>query len=169
MPAMPAEASASGLLFPGAAEPAPPPSLPPLLLFPCVARRTGEGAPQWPLTDQLVAQWEETFPGMDVLGEARKAREWLLANHRKTYGGMRNFLLRWLCKAQNSGRFMRSARLGGRRADSGPEPRTLEEVYGFASWTEWEATLRKHFAGRELEQELAKLGEIRAGWEAKHG
>jgi hypothetical protein len=142
-----------------------------VLLFPCLAdRRIGEAAPQWPLTAELVAQWEETFPGMDIVGEARKAREWLLANHRKTYGGMRTFLLRWFCKAQNSGRFMRSpARLASRRPVSGTAPRTLEEVYGFASWDEWETTLRKHFKGRELEQELAKLGEIRARWEAKHG
>jgi hypothetical protein len=139
-----------------------------VLLFPCVAsRRSGEAAPQWPLTDRLVTQWEETFPGMDVVGEARKAREWLLANHRKTYAGMKIFLFRWLCKAQDSGRFMRRA--AGRREAAASGPRTLFEVYGFGSWSEWEATLHQHLAGQELDEELGKLAEIRARWEAKHG
>jgi hypothetical protein len=129
-------------------------------------RRTGETAPQWPLPAALVAQWEETFPGMDVLGEARKAREWLLANHKKTYSGMRTFLLRWLCKAQDSGRFMRRAALPrSPRAAA----QSLEEVYGFASWEAWEATLRQCFAGPELAQELGRLAELRARWEAGHG
>lgn len=139
-----------------------------MLLFPCVAdRRTGEAAPQWPLTAELLAQWEETFPGMDVLGEARRAREWLLSNHRKTYGGMRSFLFRWLSKALDSGRFLR--RPARRQAAPGTGPRTLEQVYGFASWAEWEATLREHFEDPELAEELARLGKIRAQWEAGRG
>jgi hypothetical protein len=142
-----------------------------VLLFPCVAsqrqRQGGEAPSQWPLADELVGQWEETFPGMDVLGEARKAREWLLANHRKTYGGMKTFLFRWLCKAQDSGRFMR--RTAGRREAAARGPRTLFEVHGFASWSEWEATLRQHFTERELDEELGRLAELRARWEAQHG
>jgi hypothetical protein len=181
-PARPAK-TRSGALFPDApppgppklsgppappAPPTPPDTPPPLLLFPCVAdRQTGEAAPQWPLTAPLVAQWEETFPDMDILGEARKAREWLLANHRKTYGGMRKFLVRWFCTAQNSGRFMRRA--GPRRSAAGPQARSLEDVYGFASWEEWQETLRQYCDAGELAGELAKLAMIRAEWEARHG
>jgi hypothetical protein len=160
-------AGASGILFAEMAPPPAPPSPPPLLLFPCVADRRSRKAREWPLTADLMAQWEETFPGIDVLGEARKAREWLLANHLKTFGGMRIYLFRWLCKAQDSGRFMR--RTAGPPRSSAPAPGSLEDVYGFASWDEWEEALRQAFAGSELEQELARLAEIRAQWEAKDG
>src|SRR5882724_929187 len=169
----------NGCLFPelaGPAAPDPPappelPADPPRLLFPCVAtkRQGGEAAPQWPLTAPLLAQWEETFPGMDVLGEARKAREWLLVNHRKTYGGMSNFLFRWLCRAQDSGRFMRRTAATSCRQGAAPRPPSLEEAYGFASWAEWEAMLRQYFQGQELEEDLQRLAEIRAEWEAQHG
>jgi hypothetical protein len=52
-------------------------------------------------------------------------REWLLANHLKTCGGMRNYLLRWFCKAQS----FEALHAPGRQPPvSGPEPRTLEEA-----------------------------------------
>jgi hypothetical protein len=217
--AEPADSGGSGLLFPAPPEPGAPPSPtspppppppeppaspesltpspapPPLLLFPCLARRTGEPPQEWPLTAGQVAQWEEAFPGMDVLGEARKARQWLLANHLKTYAGLKTFLFRWLCKAQDSGRFMRhdpgrsggsgnAGGIGGAGGSGGSGgsggmgdagalpaavPRTLHEAFGFASWEEWEATLRQHFEGCELDQELRRLAEIRVRWEAERG
>ena len=159
----------------GAASPVPPPPPssptlpPPLLLFPCVAGRRGEGTEtQWPLTAALVAQWEESFPEMDVLGEARKARAWLLANHRKTYGGMKSFLVRWLLKAQDSGRFLRrAAGASPRAATAGGAGRSLEEVYGFASWEAWAETLRQCFTGAELDEALAQLAAKRARWEER--
>ena len=40
---------------------------------------------------------------------------------------------------------------------------------GFASWEAWETTLRQCFAGPELAQELVRLAELRARWEADHG
>jgi hypothetical protein len=164
---LPAPPGDSGFLF-AEAGPAEPPAAPaPLLLFPCVADARSGRAAEWALTVELVAQWEETFPGMDVVGEARRAREWILANHRKTHGGMRSFLLRWLSKAQDSGRFMRRA--AAARPAPGTGPRTVMDIYGFASWEEWEAVLREHFKGRELDQELGNLAKIRTRWEEKHG
>jgi hypothetical protein len=173
----------NGLLFPALPEPGATGSSaspPPLLLFPCLPRRAGGPPQEWPLSAGQVAQWEETFPAMDVLGEARKARQWLLANHLKTLAGLKTFLFRWLCKAQDSGRFMRhdpgrSGRSGGSSGSGGAgalrsaAPRTLLDVYGFASWEEWEALLREHFEGADLDQEMGNLGKIREKWEARHG
>jgi hypothetical protein len=169
----PGEAAAIGLLFP------PPPEGPPVLVFPCLPNRRG-GPTEWALTADLVARWEVTFPGMDIVGEARKALEWVLAKQRKTYGGMRTYLFRWFCKAQDSGRFMRRAAGGGgagpgasvvSSAAGPPKPAadTLLAVYGFETWEEWRELLRQYFTGDELARELAKLGEIQAEWEAAHG
>ena len=156
---------------PAEPEPAPPVAPPPLLLFPCIRDRRTQQAKEtkaeWPLPAGLVARWEEAFPGMDVLGEARKAREWVLAHHLKTYNGMRAFLFRWLSRAQNSGRFMRRA--AGSSGAAGGTPPSLREAHGFASWEEWETTLRQYFTGPELDQEILNLAAIRAQWEARHG
>jgi hypothetical protein len=144
-----------------------PPDPPPVLVFPCLADRC-HGATQWGLSPELLAGWEETFPGMDVVGEARKAREWLFANHRKTHRGMRAFLLRWLIKAQDSGRFMRRSERAAPGTPKRPEPGSLQEAYGFASWEEWEAVLRQLFEGAVLDRELGRLAALRAKWEATH-
>ena len=52
-----------------------------------------------------IADWSESFPGIDVLQELRKAREWSLSNptKRKTAKGIRRHLTAWLSSAQDKG------------------------------------------------------------------
>lgn len=61
------------------------------------------GAGGWSLTRQKFKEYEESFPGLDVLAEVKKARQWVLDNpaRRKTQGGMAAFLGRWLSKAND--------------------------------------------------------------------
>jgi hypothetical protein len=82
--------------------PDPEPASPVVATLPCV----GTGAPEYPVTQQQVDDWREAFPGVDVLGEVRKARAWLEANptKRKTARGMPRFLVAWLGRAQDRGR-----------------------------------------------------------------
>lgn len=73
-----------------------------LLVFPVV----GVGPKTWVLTTARVSEWQESFPGLGIEAEARKALAWLNANpgRRKTARGMPAFLVRWLSRAVDSGR-----------------------------------------------------------------
>jgi|GEM_PF-4586248 len=53
--------------------------------------------------DEDIRQWKDTFPGVDVLGELRRARQWSVDNpkRRKTAAGIRNHLSSWMGKSQN--------------------------------------------------------------------
>jgi hypothetical protein len=76
-----------------------------LLTFPCCAgKRSKEQT--WDLPQDYVSELSESFAGVDVLTECRKALAWVRANpaKRKTAGGMREFLFRWMSREQNSGR-----------------------------------------------------------------
>lgn len=50
-----------------------------------------------------LSEYRESFPGVDVIAEARKARQWCIDNpaKRKTARGMAAFLSRWFSKEQN--------------------------------------------------------------------
>lgn len=56
---------------------------------------------RWHLTKSKVAEYERTYPGLDVLGECRRARQWCIDNKekQKTAQGMPAFLSRWLTRA----------------------------------------------------------------------
>jgi hypothetical protein len=73
-----------------------------VLTFPTV----GTGPKEWILTSAQVDKWSESFPGLSIEAEARKALAWVNANkgHRKTAGGMARFLVSWLNRAANDGR-----------------------------------------------------------------
>lgn len=78
----------------------PEPAEPPVLVFPVI------GAPgTWNLTQSKIDEYQGTYIGLDVLGECRKSRQWVIDNptKRKTAGGMAKFLNSWLSRAQNSG------------------------------------------------------------------
>lgn len=83
----------------------PPDESAPVLWFPVVG---DPEALEWALREAKLAQYQDTFRGMDVLAECKKARQWCLDNpgRRKTPDGMTRFLGTWLGKAQNSGRFV---------------------------------------------------------------
>ena len=77
-------------------------SEPPLLVFPCVRGRKSQGT-EWPLTEAYHRELAETFAGVNVLAEAKKALAWSRANpsKRKTFDGMPEFLRRWMSRNQN--------------------------------------------------------------------
>ncbi len=92
---------------------APPEDVAPVLLFPCK-----DGRP-WPLTEDQVRKWEESFRGMsvDVRAELRHALVWAETHpaQRKTRAGWPKCLARWLSKEAR-----------GRAANrQGPEVRKL--------------------------------------------
>lgn len=72
-----------------------------LLTFPTDGREK-----EFHLTEQKVSEYNEAFPALDVLAEARKARQWLIDNpsRRKTGKGMPRFLFSWLERSQNNNR-----------------------------------------------------------------
>lgn len=75
-------------------------SEPAVLVFPTVGK-----IKTWPLTGVKLDEYRESYPGVDVLAECRKARQWCLDNgpKRKTAQGMPAFLGRWLAKEQDRG------------------------------------------------------------------
>ncbi len=87
-----------------ASEPEPPTKLatddPVLMTFPVVGNRGQE----WPLVVSKLGEYRESYPGVDVLAESRKALQWCRDNpaKRKTPRGMPAFLGRWFEKAQNT-------------------------------------------------------------------
>lgn len=102
----------------------PTPASPVVMVLPCV----GKGPKEWPVREAQLAQWREAFPGVDVLGELRKAKLWLMENpkKRKTFLGSGSFVLRWLGKAQDQGR-------PEPRHASAPKSRTPEADAAFAA------------------------------------
>lgn len=74
---------------------------PVLLAFPTV----GTDGPEWRLRRVQVQEWQQAFPGLDVLAECRKALAWINANtgRRKTVRGMPKFLVAWLTRATDRG------------------------------------------------------------------
>lgn len=60
----------------------------------------------FPITQLMVDEWAESYPGIDVPTELRKAIQWCRDNpkRRKTLGGARKFLGGWLGRAQDKSR-----------------------------------------------------------------
>lgn len=78
----------------------PPPAAPPspaALTFPTV----GQGGARWDLREAKVTEWQALYPGLDILGESRRALAWIEASpeRRKTSRGMERFLVAWLNRA----------------------------------------------------------------------
>ncbi|HEX5243371.1 MAG TPA: hypothetical protein VFW23_08950 [Tepidisphaeraceae bacterium] len=72
--------------------------------FPTVGGKTAD-TKTWKLARQQVLEWREIFPGVNVMGECKKALGWLKANpkRQKTARGMTYFLFQWLERTQNRG------------------------------------------------------------------
>lgn len=83
-----------------------PPASPPLVSIPLV-----DGS-EYPVTADMVAEWNQAYPAVDVQQQLREMRAWSIANptNRKTARGVNAFIVRWLGKEQDSGR-------GGRRSE----------------------------------------------------
>ncbi|NOX54233.1 MAG: hypothetical protein GXP27_07275 [Planctomycetes bacterium] len=61
----------------------------------------GRSGPHWHLTRAKLREYQECYPSLDVLAEARKALQWIRDNpaRRKTARGMPRFLTNWLNRA----------------------------------------------------------------------
>lgn len=73
---------------------------PVVMIFPIVGK-----AKEWNLTEAKLAEYAESYPGVDCMAAARAARQWCIDNptRRKTHKGMPAFLSGWLGRNQNKG------------------------------------------------------------------
>ena len=102
---------------------------PAILSFPVVGDKKVK---EWHLTAAKLAEYRESFPGIDPLAECRKARQWCIdhPSKRKTFGGMPAFLSRWLIKAQDT--------IGGRGGAATVTEQTRSAVEEFLARRETE-------------------------------
>lgn len=98
------------------AESAPPPAAPPVPAPP-LALVGGTALPKpfieipdhtgkpWPVYPEMLDEWRELFPAVDVPQQLRSMKAWADANpkKRKTAAGMRRFIVGWLSKEQDKG------------------------------------------------------------------
>jgi hypothetical protein len=61
--------------------------------------------PLWTVTPEMMMDWQQDFPHLDIEKEVRKARAWCVANvqKRKTARGMPKFLVGWFMRAEGTG------------------------------------------------------------------
>jgi hypothetical protein len=78
-----------------------PPASPEVTRVPVVGQ-----AAEVPITEAQVAEWQATFPALDVRALVLQAAQWCRDNpaRRKTANGVRRFVGSWLARQQNSGR-----------------------------------------------------------------
>jgi hypothetical protein len=96
------------------------PSSPVLLTFPTI----GSGTKTWDLTEVQVTDWSKAFPGLDILGECRKALAWVQAKQQpKTAKGMPLFLVNWFNRSVQRGGNSRP--IAGGSVQPGPAVRTV--------------------------------------------
>jgi hypothetical protein len=60
---------------------------------------------EYPVTEDQIREWAQTYPAVDVLQTLRQIRSWNLNNgaKRKTYRGMAAHIDKWLAREQNRG------------------------------------------------------------------
>lgn len=88
--------------------------------------KTGEG---WPVTAQQAREWQDSFPGVNVMYQLQKMERWCEDNptKRKTKVGIRKFAVNWLTSEQDEIE---------RRKNSKPDPAERHETYKRTS--DWE-------------------------------
>jgi hypothetical protein len=74
----------------------PPPELASLSLY----AKDEKLCKRWPA---LYPEWRKAYPGVDVLGEVRKAHAWEISNPRRIKKDRARFLAAWLARAQDRG------------------------------------------------------------------
>lgn len=84
----------------------------------------GNGQKAYPVTKSMIAEWQETYPGIDVEQTVKECRQWNIANptRRKTKSGIARHIVSWLQREQNR---------GGGRKQYVADTRTYEEL---TSW-----------------------------------
>lgn len=87
-------------------------STPPAYTLPL---NTGE---EYPISDELVGEWNGLYPAVDIMQELRSMRGWLMSNpsKRKTKNGILRFINNWLSREQDKGGVRNTK---GQKAESG--------------------------------------------------
>jgi hypothetical protein len=98
-----------------------------VFIFPTVGKEPHE----YPLLESKVAEYQETFPGLNVIAELRKALQWCKdrPTNRKTNAGMPKFLFGWLSRTQDR---------GGSKGNADPRG-TIAAMQGYLALKESEA------------------------------
>jgi hypothetical protein len=55
------------------------------------------------LPDNLINEWKKAYPNVDIKGECKKARAWLISNTSKAKKDFKRFTNNWLAQAMSSG------------------------------------------------------------------
>lgn len=60
---------------------------------------------EFPITENMISEWAELYPAVDIKQDLRKMKGWLDSNpsRRKTKSGIKRFITNWLAKTQDSG------------------------------------------------------------------
>ena len=91
------------------------PQQPPIIAIPLVCKKTGPQAEFW-VTQEMLSDWAESYPAVDVIQELREIRQWNISNptRRKTKAGIMDHITTWLAKEQNKGGSARQRALPGK-------------------------------------------------------
>jgi hypothetical protein len=87
------------------------------LTFPCQGKRRN-----WHLTPTILNEWQEAYPGLDILDECQKALQWIKANKPKTSAGMPRFLVNWFNRAVERARPAQAVGRNGKPYDYAAPP-----------------------------------------------
>ena len=143
----------------GSAEPqaasAPPPPSPPFISIP-----TNRNGQEVIISEADVNDYERTFPIVDVRQELREMRRWSLDNpaKRKTAGGVKTFVNRWLSKEQDKGKSNGIAGSNRRNGASVAHQNHLAGLALAADEAERAGVLSRTGNGREPAPEPLELG-----------
>jgi len=96
---------------------------------------------EFPVTEGMIAEFEELYPAVDIRQQIRNMKGWCRTNDkkRKTRNGIRKFINSWLADKQNSG--------GGRSSPPGRTESAGRKTEGAAAFTPIHRTERGSFAG----------------------
>jgi hypothetical protein len=71
----------------------------------------GGGKSTYPITQPMIDEWQQAYPGVDVDQALRECRQWNIANptRRKTSSGIARHVVSWLQREQNRGGVVKRA------------------------------------------------------------
>lgn len=125
---------------------------PAVLAFPLAKK--GE---TFPVTQSDIDEWQESFPGVDVLQELRHCLQWSRDNpaRRKTRAGIRRHITGWLAKQQDRARGQPHMPPAGQRQmpDGYPVPRTVRDAITIQQDMEAKRLLAKKLRERGVKDE----------------
>lgn len=102
-------------------------SAPPIAWLP-----TNKSGESYPITQEQVNEWQQTYPAVDVMNHLRQMYSWSNANpkRRKTKQGMARFIVNWLSREQDRGGSYRNSQSQRRPVNVMQELQQLSEQLG---------------------------------------